>query len=506
MVLAFTSVFVGMGCSNQPQSFTVTFLSGAEDAELLSGKTVQTVTSHTQLEPPVFARSGYNFDGWSYVLSEINKDTVVRAMWTRYEFWVTFNANGGANDNGESTIVVKVKSGLDIAKVAPKFKKKGYSLSWDTEFGPIQNSCVINAVWTPNQYKVSFLDNDETSLGLEDLTVSYDDKLTGLPVLQNKVVDGKTKRFSHWENTKGNSFVEGMFWEQEHDETLYPVWIDGEFIIKYNLNGGYLLNNLTSYNSGDEISISNPTRKGHSFIGWTSDDITQPVQNLKIGCTDRGDKFFTANWQAETYTFTLDYNGGTASGSDKANVTFGEKVGELNTPQRDNYEFIGWKFENDSRLINKETVWDIDASDVQRVLIAQYKKIYTIKFSLTAKVFDKYLNCVITDWADFNANGKNLEEITLTIKEGQTLKDIGINKLPTVDPIEPSTGKPNGKGDDYYYLGYWKYTYYMQFANFVQEYFVVINQDTLFIPSNFKNIGEDGVVLLTPSCLSDYTS
>ena len=76
------SIFGGLfGCDFAgKKSFTVTFV-GGEGAVLVSGKVVQKVTDASQIQPPVFERTGYVFDSWSLVLGDINSDTTVEAIW-----------------------------------------------------------------------------------------------------------------------------------------------------------------------------------------------------------------------------------------------------------------------------------------------------------------------------------------------------------------------------------------------------------------------------------------
>ena len=138
------------------------------------------------------------------------------------------------------------------------------------------------------------------------------------------------------------------------------------------------------------------------------------------------------------------------------------------------------------------------------MLVAQYRKIYTLKFVLTTKYKKTPLECVVLSMGDLYKFGdKEIEEIEITIKEGETLSKYGIRTMPTVDPIEPSTGKPNGKLDAYYYNGHWKYVTKNAYG---KEQITEVYGETMFNEENFNNVGEDGVVVIEPSCLSWYTN
>ena len=512
-------MFALASCSTKKESFKVTFLAGADDAMLYSGETVQVVKNNAELEPPIFVRKGYNFNGWSIAISQINEDKTVWAMWSQYQFEVTFMGNGGTTDKGEGKIVKTVSSGLDLVDVAPKFKKDGYALTWDTELELVDEKCVVNAVWVPKQFVLNYLDSDGSELGLESSTIKYGELLSNLPVLDNRQDGEKTLRFTHWsQEQKGLPYFNGTLWNSDKDNgeqfDLYANWTDDEFVITYDLNGGDSVQMPTSYSSGDVVNINTPVKKGHHFIGWTVDDLPGINPKVTFDSQTRGDKMLKANWEADCYTFTLDYNGGYAPGNtNKISIFYGQEVGAIKTPIRDNYEFIGWKYANDSRIITEDTIWDI-VPTAGLVLEAQYRKIYTLKFTLKTFVYGKELTCVVTDIGDFSKlgikNNADFEEkiytVELKVKEGETLADHGIFIMPTVDPIEPTINKPNGNLDDYYYYGYWKYTYYKEpVPGMVQENRVKILADTVFNEKNFETVGEDGIILIEPSCVSWYT-
>lgn len=514
VLISFSSILALSSCSIRKDSFKVTFLAGADDAVLYSGQTVQVVKNNAELDPPMFIRRGYNFNGWSIALSQINEDKTIWAMWSQYQFEVTFYGNGGYTDKGEGKIVKTVSSGLDIVDVAPEFKKQGYTLSWDTQLELVSEKCVINAVWTPKQYTLNYLDKDGSALELESTTIKYDSLLEDLPVIADRQEEQKTLRFTHWSNEQGMPYFNGMLWNNDKQEesqyNLYANWTEDEFVIKYDLNGGDAVQTPTSYSSGDVVNINTPKKKGHYFVGWSVDGLPGIHPKFTIDAQSSGDKLLKANWESDCFTFTLDYNGGYALGStNKVNIFYGQKVGPIKTPIRDNYEFIGWTYGDDPRLINENTLWDIIPT-TEMVLKAQYRKIYTLKFSLQARVYDKDLSCVVTDIGDLNKLGitsnadfeQKADTFEIKIKEGETLAEHGINVMPTIDPIEPLINKPNGRGDDYFYNGYWKYTYRNEYD---REVLVKVRPDTVFNEENFKQIGEDGIVVIKPSCLSWYT-
>ena len=63
-----------------------------------------------------------------------------------------------------------------------------------------------------------------------------------------------------------------MIWPSNH--TVYAIWNPINYTISYNLNGGSA-NNKSSYNiETDTFTLSNPTKTGYTFAGWTGSNGT----------------------------------------------------------------------------------------------------------------------------------------------------------------------------------------------------------------------------------------
>lgn len=88
------------------------------------------------------------------------------------------------------------------------------------------------------------------------------------------------------------------------DTTLHAKWLINAYTITYNLNGGNNNdNNPSTYTVEDEIVLLNPLKKGYTFDGWTENSI----ETFQIDKGSTGNKEYTANWIANTYTLTINY-------------------------------------------------------------------------------------------------------------------------------------------------------------------------------------------------------
>ncbi|MDE5601878.1 MAG: leucine-rich repeat protein [Clostridia bacterium] len=103
---------------------------------------------------------------------------------------------------------------------------------------------------------------------------------------------------------------------------------------------------------------TDPTRTGYDFDGWF--DIGGGV--FDFDSTISQDTKITAKWTANTYTVTLDVDGGDALENTTKSVTFGQAF-ELGTATKDLLSFGGWALEDGTVLTNEAGVstgvWNI---------------------------------------------------------------------------------------------------------------------------------------------------
>mgnify|MGYP001622854047 CR=1 FL=1 len=166
------------------------------------------------------------------------------------------------------------------------------------------------------------------------------------------------------------------------NRTLYAVWKANTYNISYNLdngskNGSYWPTTAT-YNSA--FNVSNPTRTGYSFRGWTATGINTSTAKYgdtkssatnswtsgttlvyyasymgfnNLTSTNNGTVTLKANWEANGYTLTMNANGGsissnsnwTGSGASATKtVKYDSQYGTL--PTSSNISRTGYTFDN----------------------------------------------------------------------------------------------------------------------------------------------------------------
>ena len=150
-------------------------------------------------------------------------------------------------------------------------------------------------------------------------------------------------KFVGWyrESSLSNEVIATTIFKNETD-TLYAKWAEDSYTVTFNGNGGTpdtATKNviyLSTYGS-----LPSASRNGHTFAGW----YTSSSGGTKVNSTDTynltSDQTLYAHWNANSYTITLNANGGSVS-STSVSVTYLSTYGSLPTPTRGGYSFLGW--------------------------------------------------------------------------------------------------------------------------------------------------------------------
>ncbi len=114
--------------------------------------------------------------------------------------------------------------------------------------------------------------------------------------------------------------------------TVTAVYGPDSYPITYVLNGGTNApGNPNSYTDNDPIILTDPTRDGYIFAGWTYRDQTVPQKNLTIPAgTVTGALEFTAHWEEASQNHTITATagaGGTITPSGTVAVAAGDSQG-----------------------------------------------------------------------------------------------------------------------------------------------------------------------------------
>ena len=198
------------------------------------------------------------------------------------------------------------------------------------------------ANYAPIAYNIDYVLNDGSlPQGLAN-PISYDITSATI-ILNNPTKEGYT--FAGWTGTDLNAASMTLSIPQGSmgDRTYTVNWSAVAYSITYELNGGILAEaNPDGYNFASEtFMLSEPTKEGYSFIGWTGSNGDTPEKNLSVVQGSKSDLSFTANWSINSYRLDL------VKGTGIDTVT-GDGMHEYNSvvtascTMLDGYEFVSW--------------------------------------------------------------------------------------------------------------------------------------------------------------------
>jgi len=385
---------------------------------------------------PTPTRTGYTFQGWYDATSGGNKvgnggatytptkDTTLYAQWKANNYTVKFNLNKGDGSTDPkidgATSKADIRATYDTAFSVSKPTRDGYNfLGWDisgmddacthyygsdsdslkskTGVGKDANSLdyknlratdgtvTFKAQWKAKVYKVTLDQDPEGSTPEDDefpdfIDVTFDEPY---PIPDpDPVIDGY--EFEGWypdpdPDPSDDPIDSDTPKTTPTDETIYGEWTPITYKIAYDLNdnsgstNGKLGTNVPTTATFDEVfKVSNPTRTGYKFTGWTISGMCNKVPhkyginltsnsttNATITLTDvRINSFlnlssiknetvtFKANWVEITHKieYSLTAPGSTTpklGTKSPTNATFDKNV-EIDNPSCEGYTFQGW--------------------------------------------------------------------------------------------------------------------------------------------------------------------
>lgn len=165
-------------------------------------------------------------------------------------------------------------------------------------------------------------------------------------------------------------------------------WTPINYTITYNLDGGAVNGNPSTYNADQTITLNNPTKNNYTFIGWTGSNGNTPQLNLTIPFGSTGNRTYTANWTLTSYNIIYNLDGGNVSGSNPTSYTSNNSY-TLKNPTKTGYTFKGWTGSNGS--IPQTSVTIPSGSSGNRNYTANWTPIsYSINYVLNGGDFGSY--------------------------------------------------------------------------------------------------------------------
>lgn len=290
-----------------------------DDIELEQGDSIEKL--------PIPYKTGLVFDGW-YLEDTLetkvdngytpHTNTTLYAKWVESTFTKVFEQSGECNFNGNTSNI----TGSDCEKYANKtYIDTGISL---------YSSENIN-----KDYEVSFeIVNYNPSDNVKQATLfNTKNETTGYPGLVFRKANTSDDKFEFASRKTSSNNQSTLL--NKSDVTKISIYrISGE--IYYSINDQDLIfsNDLTEYN---------PTFNLTAWFGAAPVDGTAQTTQRNFVGTLKNMYIKLGTFQGfGKYKVTYNTNGGTALLPDYKNVSYGQSIGTLPEPTRENYTFIGW--------------------------------------------------------------------------------------------------------------------------------------------------------------------
>ena len=240
------------------------------------------------------------------------------------------------------------------------------------------------AIWQdvePNTYSITYTLNGGEIEAENPITFT---KNTNTFTLNNPSKEGYN--FTGWTGSNGNTPQTTVRVEKGTRENLNFVanYEPKVYTITYILNEGIASNEVSYTIESDDIILNQPTKEGYTFTGWTGEGLTEKTKNVTIQHGSTGNRVYTANYEANTYTIVFNYNTGTGN---MANQTIEYDIQESLKPNsftKNGYKFVGWNTNPDGSgrsFENEQQVKNL-ATGGMLTLYAQWSAIqYTVVFN-----------------------------------------------------------------------------------------------------------------------------
>ncbi len=295
--------------------------------------------------PPITMRDGFEVSGWytnaGFSGSPVSFPYQVTSPVTLYAKWipvfaVTFVTNGG-------TVIFPKKT--TALKVSPVSERAGFTLvAWysDEELTEIvsfplelSQSMTLYARWERN-YTVTFESNGGT--GFETLHTWCIERRPE-PIKTGLSFGGWYTSPDFAPSTK----VSFPFYPSKNT-TLYARWNHYDYIVTYELNGGYNHSeNPDGFDKGNNaIQLHEPGRTGCQFLGWYDNANFSGNAVAEIPENANEDKTYYAKWKLIVYSIEYVLNGGTNDARNSTSYTVETESFQLNSPAKTGYTFGGW--------------------------------------------------------------------------------------------------------------------------------------------------------------------
>jgi len=356
-----------------PDTFNITY--NLDGGEVTGNRTTYRPTTSTfTLKNPT--KLGYEFLGWTYEGQTTPTLTVTISKGSRgskeftanYKlatYTITYTLGGGTVEGNPTTYTYETPTFTLANPEKIGYEFLGWTVGGSTLANPsfeiVQGSTGdknMVAVYRRTQYTLTYVLDGGTATNPASYNVETATFTLANPVkvgydFLGWTYEGQTEPLLAVTLQKGS--IGNKTYTANYQEIAIP---QGSYRISYTLNGGLEgdTNNPIYYTAETPaFTLSNPTKRGYEFSGWTYEGQTTPQLEVTIETGSTGDKTFVANYTIENYTITYVLDGGEAEGN-PLTYTILTPTFTLNSPEKAEYIFVGWTDETHAELSENYTI------------------------------------------------------------------------------------------------------------------------------------------------------
>ena len=353
-------------------------------------------TDDITLNNPI--KEGYTFTGWTgsngatankavTIVKGSTGNKTYTANWTINKYTLSINPNGGSFN--ASTEISTFEQNYGTTKKIEVPIREGYTFAgWTltgkgsiTKDNPIDTKeqtytygagdGILTANWTINKYTLTRTAETGGTVSGSSGNLDYGTNCTII------ATPSAGYKFAGWYegSTKVSADASYTFNMPSKDYTLVAKFTVIQYTITYDLVEGNLETGRTNpvvYTvETDDITLNNPIKEGYTFAGWTGSNGENSETTVTIAKGSTGNKTYTANWNINKYTLSINPNGGSYNESTTIS-TFEqnyETTRTIEVPTREGYTFAGWtltgkgKITTNTPIATMEQVYTYGAGD-----------------------------------------------------------------------------------------------------------------------------------------------
>ena len=299
-------------------------------------------------------RDGYTFTGWkdqSGDAANAGSNYTVRpdhylfyAQWTAIAFTITYDVNGGNTSPVEANHTIG-----QIFSVAAAPTKTGYDFAYwsdgtnrfnaGSSYQVGANNIVLQAIWTPQVYQISFNFNNGVGTAISPLNYTFNTGPANLPA------SGPTRQdfnFVGWATTTTATTPVSSSFAPSGNILLHAVWVSSVHRINFNVGLGFSDSSTATVTIGQAIILPTASRTNYTLQGWSTTPTGTSVGQAGSSYTPTVDGTLYALWALQVFNVNYNGNGGSAARNSDS-MSYGSQTPiVLPSASRQSYVFNGW--------------------------------------------------------------------------------------------------------------------------------------------------------------------